>query len=108
MQIPILARFTYKINPDDAGFYLAGFAGVGMNFVTKIPDAESVDPALMSFIAGAEVGAAWKYFAMYMGYQWDGDIGGGSLTVDGEKYDYKRGSHRLTVGMRFYVPFRRN
>jgi hypothetical protein len=108
VQIPILARFTYKKNPDNAGFYMAGVIGVGMNFVTKISDAESSDPAVMSFIAGAEVGAAWRVFAMYMGYQWDGDIGSGSLTVDGEKYDYKRGSHRLTVGMRFFVPFRRN
>jgi hypothetical protein len=108
LQIPILARFTYKFNPDDVGFYMAGGAGVGMNFVTKTSDAESADPARMCFIAGAEVGATWEVFAMYIGYQWDSDIGSGSLTVDGMKYDYKRGSHMLTVGMRFYVPFRKN
>jgi hypothetical protein len=61
----------------------------------------------MSIIAGGEVGLIFRYLTLLMSYQWNGDIGGSSITVDGEAYNYTRGSNLVTLGIRLPLPFRK-
>ncbi|GHU47836.1 hypothetical protein FACS1894200_03840 [Spirochaetia bacterium] len=108
VQVPVLARLNYHfIEPGygggNAGANLGLFTGLGLNAATKA----SVDPAIISFIIGGEVGLFGGYLdGFFVGYQFNGDIGGSSITVDGASYNYTRGSHVIYAALRFYVPLR--
>ena len=111
-QIPVLARLNLQLSepglggPTIAGIKIAAFGGLGLNVATTTSDAESIDPARMNFIAGGEFGLNWPNFELLFGYQWNGGIGSGSITVDGASYDYTQGIHTLYAGIRIYVPFK--
>jgi hypothetical protein len=110
IQVPVLARFTFRFGfggEGEIGGQLVGFAGVGMNVAANTSDAISVDPAKVSFIGGGGAGWHGRNFGVLLGYQWNGDLGGGSITADGVSYDYKRSSHMGFLVVSYYVPFRR-
>jgi TolB-like protein len=104
LQVPVLARFSFRAwVPDTMGVQIAGFAGVGMNVATT-SDAES---AGRSLIVGGELGFIGQHIGTFIGYQWNGDMGSSSITVDGAKYDYTRGNHIVRFGVSYFLPFRR-
>jgi TolB-like protein len=111
LQIPILARlnFDFPFGNDGNAIGLGGFAGIGVNAAVLKSDAGPYKPGSLSFIAGAEYYAVRGGIgSLIFGYQWNGSISGGSITVDGVPYDYKSGIHIITVGVRFNVPLRKN
>ncbi|GHV83506.1 hypothetical protein AGMMS50212_08460 [Spirochaetia bacterium] len=109
VQIPIIARVNFRPPSSHVvGIQLSGYAGVGMNVSTTTSDAKSVDPAIMNFIAGGELGAFLGIVNLSIGYQWNGYLSNGTFTVDDAKYDYKQGSNILTFALGFYLPFRRS
>jgi hypothetical protein len=115
MQIPVLARVSFgpgttalRAGITEIKLVGFGFAGVGLNITAKTSDAESVDPARMSIIAGAGAGFTGKNFAFTIGYQWNGDISGSSLTVGSASYDYTRRIHIINFGLSYYLPFRKD
>lgn len=109
LQIPVLARIilypVFGWNKNGNTLPMVVFAGVGLNAAAWTSDAESVNPAKMNLIIGGEVGLNGRHFGLSMGYQFNGGIDSGSITVDGASYDYKSGSHVIYLGLRYYLPF---
>ncbi|GHU47840.1 hypothetical protein FACS1894200_03850 [Spirochaetia bacterium] len=113
-QIPVLVRLNLHvmdapITSDGmtmAGIHIAGFAGIGVNVATNASVADSIDPARISFIAGGELGVGFRNFGIFFGGQWNRDIGGGSITIDGASYNYTRNNSILYAALRYYLPFR--
>jgi TolB-like protein len=113
MQIPVLARVSFslttvRVRITEIKIAVFGFAGAGLNVTAITSDAESVDPARMSIIAGAGVGFTGENFALNIGYQWNGDLSDSSLTVGSASYDYTRRMHIINFGLSYYLPFRRD
>jgi TolB-like protein len=116
VQIPILVRVNLIFSEQGMGF--AGFAGLGMNIATPdIAYATTADPGKISFIAGGEyILAPLGNLELSLGYQWNGGIDDGSLTVavgnvgggtSNISQDYRQGSHTIYAGIRYHLPFRK-
>jgi hypothetical protein len=111
IQIPILARLNFDLmgeGVEGLTLSLEGFAGIGLNVSAKTSDAGSVDPGKMDFIVGGDLVYALALFRMVFGYQYNGGLSGGSITVGGASYDYKPAIHTIYIGMGLYLPLRSN
>jgi hypothetical protein len=105
IQIPLLACIDIS-GPELPSLLV--FGGLGLNAaVVSISDAESADPGRISLIFGGGFGYRGKDFGYMLGYQWNGGLGGASLTVDGASYDYTRSSHIFSLTVGYYLPFRK-
>jgi hypothetical protein len=115
LQVPILARLNLpvtdlmKMEGEGPDISIEGFVGIGLNLSAKPSndsDAGSVDLGKMDFIAGGDLVFALALFRMVLGYQYNGGLSSGSITVGGDFYDYKPAIHTLYMGLGFYLPFR--
>jgi hypothetical protein len=121
LQIPVTARITLPIPVFD-GLYIAGYGGRGVN--VKISDGDTVkkpDPSPLSFIVGADLGMSFDNLQIYLGYQFNRDLSGSSYTYEYtdnrtnpsspaktiNQADYIGQRSMLTIGIKYFVPFRR-
>jgi hypothetical protein len=114
LQVPLLARLNLEIDISGDGpkagvislITLTPYAGLGINAVTN-SNTGSADIGATSFIAGADVGYGFTNLILGAGYQYNGGIGDSSITVNGTSYNYRRGDHLLTFGLKFFIPFKK-
>jgi hypothetical protein len=115
VQIPILARFNFNISDflgeavadDSMGLPISVFGGLGINAGVKVSNADSADPGKLGLIAGLEMGLSGRSFGVFTGYQYNGGLGSGSLTLNGASYGYTRNNHLIYFGAKYYLPFRK-
>ena len=118
LQIPVAARVTLPV-PFFDGFYIAGYGGIGVNIKLGDGDtAEKPEPSLFSFIVGADLGMSFDNLQIYLGYQFNRDLSGSSYTYEYtdnrtnsspviKQADYTGQRSMLTLGIKFFAPFRR-
>jgi hypothetical protein len=110
-QMPLLLRLTIgkPIPPEgEVKVGLTAYGGIGLNLFTSKPDLGSVDPAMLSLIFGGGLEWYGRHFRLSVGGQYNGDISGSSLTIDGVSYDYTRVSGVIAFGITWYIPFRKS
>jgi hypothetical protein len=110
LQIPILTRVSFSLVPvPDGHLNIAVFGGLGLNTTVSSPDAGSTDLGGLSFIAGGDIEIGMgKIVYITQGYQYNGSINGGTITVDGVPYDHKSGIHSVILGLKFFIPLRKD
>jgi hypothetical protein len=106
VQIPIVARINVPLGDL---LFACGFGGVALNLSSLTDDAQSLDPASMSFICGGELGimAARGGFRASLGYRYNGDLGESTARYTGAApvlYQRNHGAICATVG--YYIPFK--
>jgi curli biogenesis system outer membrane secretion channel CsgG len=108
LQAPILLRLTFGMerHRGDTWGGLTVFGGVGLNLFTSETDTVVADPGMVNVILGGGLEYSGYHFSLFLGYQYNGGIGGGSLTAGGVSYDYTRAWHMFTLGLTWYIPFR--
>jgi TolB-like protein len=108
LQVPILLRVSAgaERRKGDNGGRLAAFGGLGLNLFTSQTDTLVVDPGMVNVILGGGLEYSGYHFSLFLGYQFNGGIGGGSLTTGGVSYDYTRTWHMFSLGIAWFIPFR--
>jgi TolB-like protein len=112
VQMPALLRVNIisssAIASGESTIGLALFGGIGMNLaLTKVVAADEASPGGMSIVAGAELIMRINTTELFGGYQYNGGLSRGFITVDGRDYEYGHGAHSMIGGLRFYIPFRK-
>jgi len=129
IQLPVLAKLHIALNyvpgmyvkpnqgrilPADYGtighaypfFSFSPYAGIGINLFSIDNDNITVQsPSRFSFIAGVEV---QFFFIFIVGYQYNRDFSPTTYRFNGESFNYSGERHFVNVGMRFFIPFRKN
>jgi hypothetical protein len=112
VQLPILARVTFKFLEEeavDSALYATVFGGIALNMEVTSADALSLDPASQSFLIGA--GGGWHIAGVEfgVGFLYNGDIGKGTATYKdvADPLSYQRGHAVFFVNIGYEIPFRR-
>jgi TolB-like protein len=110
VQLPILFRFNLRGQRErnNTKIRLMAFGGVGLNLFAGASDAVSVDPVPLSVIAGGGLEWYGYQFSLALMYQYNGDIGGSSLTAGGISHEYTRNSHLMGIVLTWYIRFRKD
>jgi hypothetical protein len=94
-------------------FFLSLFGGMALNLGTISDEAESLDPALLSFIAGVELGTGWRFsqwkgeLEMSLGVLYNGDLGKSTATYkNADPLSYQRNNLGFYLNVCCYLPFR--
>lgn len=112
-QIPVFLRGNIWLGDTDAGFNLSPYLGVGFNVYSSVSMSKSdgiIEPQSTPkycFIAGGELGMSFINFNLFLGIQYNFNFENKVVRINASEVSYKSDSFVMSLGIGYFIPFRK-